>query len=271
MRPYETITLAVEDGVAVITLDRPQARNALDDRMRVELPEALQSVAADDAVGAVILTGAGSHFCSGGDLRAMTAERTAFQSRERMRVLNQFTAALVNLEKPVIAAVDGVAFGGGFSMALAADFVLATPAATFCAVFARVGLVPDMGSMYLLPRAVGLQRAKEIMFSARVIGAEEARALGLVLALHPADELLAAAKAMARQLCGASPQAMALMKTILNQSSESNFQTLCELESSAQGLCMDSAYHKEAVRRFLAREPLQFQSGAPPKAGGKSS
>lgn len=246
-------------GVALVTLDRPGARNALDEAMRRELPQLLQQLREDDAVRAVVLQGAGGHFCAGGDLRAMSARpRTAYQSRQRIHALHEWLPAWANLEKPVIAAVDGSAFGGGFSLALLSDFVLATPRARFCQVFARIGLVPDMAAMYLLPRIVGLQRAKELMFSARVLPAAEAQALGIVYALHEPEDLLAGAMALARSFTEASPLALGLTKNILNQSFQLDQRAMAELESYAQGLCMDSDYHRDAVRRFLAREPLAF-------------
>lgn len=256
---WQTLRCERHGHVAVVTLDRPAARNALDEVMRRELPQLLQQLREDEAVRALVLHGAGGHFCAGGDLRAMSATpRTAWQSRQRIHDLHEWLPAWVNLEKPVIAAVDGAAFGGGFSLALLADFVLATPRARFCQVFARIGLVPDLAAMYLLPRIVGLQRAKELMFSARVLPADEAKALGIVYALHEPEALLPQALALAQRFTQASPLAIGLTKNILNQSFQLDQRALAELESYAQGLCMDSDYHRDAVRRFLAREPLAF-------------
>lgn len=256
---WETLNCDINDGIALLTLNRPQARNALDEVMRRELPQVLQHLRENEDVRVLVLHGAGGNFCAGGDLRAMSAKaRTAFQSRQRIHALHEWLPGLTNFEKPVIAAVDGAAFGGGFSLALAADFILATPQARFCQVFARIGLVPDMAAMYMLPRIVGLQRAKELMFSARVLPAEEALALGIVYALHEPDDLLAQALALAQRFTTASPMAIGLTKNILNQSFHLDQRTVAEMESHAQGLCMDSEYHREAVRRFLAREPLDF-------------
>lgn len=256
---WQTLRCDIRDGVALVTLDRPKARNALDEVMRQELPQLLRQLRDDDAVRALVLHGAGENFCAGGDLRAMSAKpRTAYQSRQRIHALHEWLPSWTNLEKPVIAAVDGAAFGGGFSLALMSDFVLATPRARFCQVFARIGLVPDMAAMYLLPRVVGLQRAKELIFSARVLSAQEACGLGIVYAVHEPADLLAKAMAMARRFTEASPVAIGLAKNILNQSFQLDQHAMAELESYAQGLCMDSDYHREAVRRFLAGEPLAF-------------
>jgi len=175
------VLTAVQDGVGSITLNRPETRNALSQSMRPALAEAIAQMRDDAQVHAVILTGAGGAFCSGGDVSQMLdTSRTGLPFRAGMRDLHRWFRELVNLEKPVIAAVDGPAFGAGLGLALAADFVLATRQAKFCAVFGRIGLVPDLGVMHLLPRIVGLQKAKELVFTTRVVAAEEARQLGIV-------------------------------------------------------------------------------------------
>ncbi len=256
---YKTLLFDVSDGIATLTMHRPEARNSFDATMRVEIPDAIQRIAGDDDIKAMVLTGSGGVFCSGGDIRDMVnTPRTAFQSRQRMHVLHSWLPQLINLEKPVIAAVDGAAFGGGFALALAADFILATPQARFCQVYGRIGLIPDLSSLYLLPRIVGLQRAKELMFSTRVLLPDEAQRLGIVLAIHSSETLQDRARALAHTFTGASTQAIGLTKNILNQSHHLDLHAMAELECYAQGMCMDSEYHKEAIRRFLNREPLQF-------------
>ncbi len=203
--------------------------------------------------------GAGEAFCAGGDLKALTeTRRSAAQNRDRIRRLHTWFRELVNLEKPVIAAVNGSAFGAGFNLALAADFVLCASDALFCAVFGRIGLVPDLGGTFLLPRIVGLQRAKEIVFSARTIGAEEAVALGIAYSVHRREDVLASALTLAERYWSASPLAIGLAKNALNQSFHLDQQALIEFEAFAQAVAIDSAYHAEATRRFLAKEPLQF-------------
>ena len=256
---YKTLLYEVRDGVAIVTMNNPRSRNAFDSEMRLEMPDLIRRVAHDEAVKAMVFTGAGEVFCSGGDIRDMAnTPRTAMQSRERMHRIHEWLHLLINLEKPVVAAVDGPAFGGGFNLALAADFILATPRATFCQVFGRVGLVPDLSGLYLLPRIVGLQRAKELVFSTRVLGAEEARQLGIVFELHAPEQLQQAAFDLAHRFTTASTQAIGLAKNILNRSQSLDLATVAELECHAQGLCMDSAYHKEALERFLKREKPAF-------------
>ncbi|GGH66658.1 enoyl-CoA hydratase [Comamonas phosphati] len=259
MNAFPVLT-SVQDGIGTITLNRPEARNALNQAMRPALAAAVAQMRDDASVHAVILTGAGGAFCSGGDISAMLdASRAGLAFRAGMRELHQWFPELVNLEKPVIAAVDGPAFGAGLSLALAADFVLATRRAKFCAVFGRIGLVPDLGALHLLPRIVGLQKAKELVFSARTVEVEEARQLGMVYeVVEDGAALTEAAQALARRFGQASTAAIGMAKTIMNQSFESDARTIAEMESYAQTLCRGSSYHQEAVRRFKDKQPLRF-------------
>ena len=254
------VLTAVQDGIGTITLNRPEARNALSQDMRPALAAAIAQMRDDAGVHTVILTGAGGAFCSGGDIAAMMdPQRTPLGSRGGMRKLHQWFPELVNLEKPVIAAVDGPAFGAGLSLALAADFVLATRRARFCAVFGRIGLVPDLGLLHLLPRIVGLQKAKELAFTARTVDVQEARQLGMVYDIvEDGAALTLAAQALARRFGDASTAAIGMAKTIMNQSFESDARTLAEMESYAQSMCRGSPYHQEAIQRFKAKEPLRF-------------
>jgi 2-(1,2-epoxy-1,2-dihydrophenyl)acetyl-CoA isomerase len=201
-------------SVAVLTMNRPAARNALDTELREALAETLPSVRDDAGVRAVVLTGAGGHFCAGGDVRGMSAaaQGDGFDARQRTSGNHRWFESLVDLEKPVIAAVEGAAFGAGLSLALAADFVLADPNARFCCAFARMGYVPDLGSMYLLPRAVGLSRAKELAFSARELDAQEAHSYGLVHRITDPGAVLSEAVALASRFEHAPAGAIGLMK-----------------------------------------------------------
>jgi 2-(1,2-epoxy-1,2-dihydrophenyl)acetyl-CoA isomerase len=165
---------------------------------------------------------------------------------------------LRDLELPVIAAVDGAAAGAGCNLALACDFVLASRRARFIQAFIRIGLVPDWGGMYFLPRIVGLQKAKELIFSGRTLDAEEARELGIVYAVYHEDDLLPCARAFAGRFCHASTDAIGLAKQILNQTFDIDFHTALELEAQAQSAIRSSAYHRESVARFRAKQPLPF-------------
>ena len=254
------VLTSVQDGIGTITLNRPEARNALSMDMRPYLATAIAQMRDDPQIYAVILTGAGGAFCSGGDISAMLdPARKGLAFRTGMRELHQWFPELVNLEKPVIAAVDGPAFGAGLSLALAADFVLATRRAKFCAVFGRIGLIPDLGAMHLLPRIVGQQKAKELVFTARTVEAEEAKQLGMVYEIvEDAAALTEAAQALARRFGDASTAAIGMAKTIMNQSFESDARTIAELESYGQAMARGSAYHQDAVQRFKDKQPLRF-------------
>jgi 2-(1,2-epoxy-1,2-dihydrophenyl)acetyl-CoA isomerase len=257
----KTLDYRLDDGVATLTLNRPEAKNALDRTMADELGECLAAIRADESVRVLVLAGAGGAFCAGGDVKAMGqgGPRTPEQRRAGMARYTRICTELMALDRPVIAAVDGVAYGAGFSLALMCDIVLLSERARLCMVFQRIGLVPDMGAFYTLPRVVGLQRAKELIFSAREIDAAEALRLGLAMEVVPAEALAARAQAIARSFAGASPVAMSIAKRALQASLGSDLQTLLEIESSGQALASNSDYAKEAVRRFAAREPAQFR------------
>jgi 2-(1,2-epoxy-1,2-dihydrophenyl)acetyl-CoA isomerase len=247
---------------AVLTMNRPQARNALDLSMREAFAGAVAEVRDDPAVRAVVLTGAGGHFCAGGDVKAIAeggqGGRDIYEGRERILRIHRWFDELVDLEKPVIAAVDGVAFGAGLSIALAADFVIASPRAKFCAVFARLGYVPDMGAMYMLPRAIGLARAKDLVFSARVVEAQEALELGLVQQVCTGD-LLQSALDFAQRFAHAPTEAIGLAKGVMNHAFESERRSVYAQEAMAQAMARESAFHQEAVRRFVAKEAPLYQ------------
>ena len=264
----ETIQYSREQGVATIVLDRPKAKNALDVTLVAEFDQLLAQIARDESVQVVILTGAGGAFCAGGDVRGMNSsgEQTAEAWRDHMRRNHRIVKGLYTLGRPVIAAVDGAAFGAGFSIALLCDIVLASSRARFCMAFGRIGLVPDYGALYTLPRAVGLQRAKEIMYSAREIDAAEARELGIVLEVLAPEALLPRARTLAQALANASPGALSMTKEALNGSFGSSLDSVLELEGAAQGAAGTSAYAKDAFRRFAEKQAGRFQW---PAASGK--
>jgi 2-(1,2-epoxy-1,2-dihydrophenyl)acetyl-CoA isomerase len=256
-------------GTAVLTLNRPEARNALDPALREAFAAAIPQLRDDPGVKAVVLTGAGGHFCAGGDVKSMKpsnpAQDKVFGTRERLLRLDRWFDELVDLEKPVIAAVDGVAFGAGLSLALAADFIFASTRARFCSVFARLGFVPDAGGMYLLPRAIGLQRAKDMVFSAREVDAQEALGMGLVQRICEGDVLQAAID-HAERFRDAPTAAIGIAKTVMNRAFESERREVYAQEALAQALCAQSEFHKEASRRFIEKQPAQFQWPVAPKS-----
>lgn len=256
----DAVLTTVANGVGTITLNRPEARNALGLEMREGLAKAVVQMRDDADVHTVVITGAGGAFCSGGDISLMlNSQQSSVGYRARMQALHQWFSELVNMEKPVIAAVDGPAFGAGLSLALAADFVLATQRAKFCAVFGRIGLVPDLGAMHLLPRIVGQQKAKELVFTARTVSAQEAQQLGIVYDIaEDAAALQAKTQELAARFAGASTTAIGMAKHIMNQAFELNGHAMAELEAFAQATCRISDYHQDAIRRFKDKQPLRF-------------
>jgi 2-(1,2-epoxy-1,2-dihydrophenyl)acetyl-CoA isomerase len=255
----DAVLYEVVDGVATITLNRPAHKNALDEALRAGLAQCIDAVERDRAVRAVVLAGSGGAFCAGGDLRGIrSADLDNDGWRQRMKDAHAWLARLLSLDRAVVAAVDGPAFGAGFSLALAADFVVASPRARFCLSFMRLGLVPDFGALHTLPRIVGVQHAKELMLSAREVAADEAKALGIVFELVPEEGVLRRAQALAASFVHASPMAVSLVKRAL-AAAPTDLHTMLELEADAQALCFGSAPHKTAVARFLDKQPALFQ------------
>ncbi len=262
---FQTIRFDVQNQVATLTLDNAAKRNALDPAMREEIAQVVAAVRRDRDIRALVITGANGHFCSGGDLRNIATVGLDNQGwRNRLQDLHEWLQDLMTLDRPVIAAVDGAAYGAGFSLALVADFILATPRARFCMSFMRVGLVPDCGAFYTLPRIVGVQRAKELMLSARDIDAAEALQLGIAMELHELDRLLPRARALAASFVQASPVAVSLIKRVLASTGGSDLPALLEMEASGQALAMGTANHRTAVKRFIKKEPALFQWPALP-------
>lgn len=253
------IDFKVTDSVATITLDRPDKRNAMSDDMRSEFIDVLGAVATDARIKALILTGAGKDFCAGGDISGMQrrmnapAGEIAFNGWHRQQRVHHAQALLHTMPKPVIAAVNGAASGLGADTALACDFIVASEWASFTWSYINRGLIPDGGGMYFLPRRVGLPKAKELIFTGRQVKADEALALGIVDRKTSAEALLDEAQAWAVDLSGASSTALALTKTILNQSFELSSHDVFAQGSQAQGICYTSSEHRACVEAFLAK------------------
>jgi 2-(1,2-epoxy-1,2-dihydrophenyl)acetyl-CoA isomerase len=255
----DTITLKFKAGVATLTLNRPGRRNAVNPQMRAELIDALERVRNSADTKALVITGAGGAFCAGGDLSELSsAELRPEDCRRRISSSHPLVESLLGLDLPVVAAVDGVAYGAGFSLLLMADFVIASPRARFCMSFLKVGLIPDLGALYTLPRVVGSQRAKELMLSAREIGPEEARRLGIVLEIHPEDRLVVRAKALAKAFVNASPLAVSLTKRALAASLAPDLDAMLEREADGQAIAFGSDYFRAASARFAAKLGATF-------------
>jgi enoyl-CoA hydratase/carnithine racemase len=245
------------DGVLLITLNRPDARNAINLDVAEGIAAALEELDADDELTVGVLTGAGKGFCAGGDVAGMQkrmdapAGEVGFNGWSRQQRVHHSVSLLHTMPKPVIAAVNGGANGLGADMAMACDFVLASDAASFAWSYIKRGLIPDGGGMYFLPRRVGLSRAKELIFTGRKVEPAEALQLGIADRVTSAQALLADAHAWATELSQGSAAAIALGKSILNQSFESPAEQVFAKGSQAQGICYTTQQHRDAVLAFL--------------------
>ena len=255
---FETLLLDKSEGVATITLNRPEALNAIDLVMREELYTLFVDLAKDNEVGAILLTGAGKAFSSGGDVGTFgTAVPNA--GRKRLQNLYRIIRVMMEMEKPIIAAVNGGCAGASLGLALACDLIVCSEKAKFALAFAKVGLVTDFGLSYMLPRLVGLHRAKEMVLLAKTFTAAEAREAGLVSAVLPPEALMPKAREMAVGLATGPRIALGLSKNILNRSFESTFESCLANEAWAQDLCMLTADYQEGVTAFREKRPPVFQ------------
>lgn len=258
--------LTITDGIAEFTHQRPERRNPLSMDLRQDYIDMLDRIEADPRVRSLIISGAGGAFCAGGDLKSLSerldssdpAVNSPESMRRRVLAVHAWLERLRSLGMPVIAAVDGPAAGAGMSIAMAADFILASTRASFSMSFVKVGLLPDMAAFYTLPRLVGMAAAKDLMLTARRLGAEEAHRLGLVHSLHEPASLPEQARCFARRFHGASAHALAQTKRLLNMSFETPYATLVELEANGQAVASATSAHAQAVRRFVAGEPAAF-------------
>ena len=250
-----------EEGVAKIVLNRPGQLNAINIAMGRELKEAITTAELDDEVRAVLLTGAGDAFCSGGDL-AMLKEWTESSSAvvyRHMRSVGDIIQKLHSIQKPVITAVNGAAVGGGCSLALCGDIILASENARFGMAFSRYNLGPDMGGAYLLPRLVGLLRAKELIYSGRIIPADEALSYGMVSEVIERDRLMDEAESRAKKMARWATQALGMSKNILHESmAGASMVEILDMEAGAQAILFKTEDSAEAIKAFLENRKPEF-------------
>ena len=244
-------------GVATFTLNRPEALNALSPDLKEDFQTMVDFVDGNADIKALILTGEGRAFCAGGDVKGMTNRLADGPGASRQGILevHGWLQRLHNIDCAVIAAVDGLAFGGCFSLALVADFVFASPKAKFCSVFSRIGLMPDMALAYTLPRVVGAAMAKDLMFTGRSISAREAKDLGIVHSIIEEGDVLTAAQDYAARIAIGPKTAVALSKRLVNKTFQSNYNDIADAEADGQTLLFNSDFAQEAVRRFVEKEP----------------
>lgn len=255
----ELVRSELRDGIAIVTLNRPDKRNAINDAMRQDLMQVLDWAERDPEVRAVLVTANGKGFCAGGDISAMRERlsaptgRVAINGWRRQRRTHHLLTMLHGMPKPTIAAVNGAAAGLGCDLALCCDFVVGSKDATFVMSYVLRGLIPDGGGMYFLPRRVGLAKAKQLIFSGRMLTADEALEMGMIEQVAAPESLIDDAMELARSMTVGSPDAVALSKSILNQSFESTVEEVFALGSQAQAICYTTDSHRDAVSAFLNR------------------
>ncbi|MBM4441604.1 MAG: enoyl-CoA hydratase/isomerase family protein [Candidatus Rokubacteria bacterium] len=261
--PYETVTLTRADGVATLTLNRPDAFNALDLALGRDLFGAVLEADDDDTVRALVVTGAGKAFCAGGDVKAFVDNlgRIGAHIKELTTYLHGAVSRLCRSEKPVIMAVNGVAAGGGMSFALCGDLVLAAASARFTMAYAKIAATPDGSSTYYLPRLVGIRRAMELYFTNRVLSAQEAYEWGLVTRVVPDGELMKAAHGLARELAQGPTRAFGGAKRLFHQSTWESLETQMELEAQAIAASGRTADFRAGVTAFASKQPAPAFKG----------
>ncbi len=264
-QPTPTAALVLEareGGVATLTLNRPDRLNALNVELGTALLDSLRRAAEDPTIRAVVLTGAGRAFCAGGDIAVLRDARIRNAGAELEGLLRagmEIVLAITRMPKPVLAAVNGPAAGGGMNLALACDLRLASDQASFGQNFAKVGLFPDFGGTYLLPRLVGPGRAAEMFFTGEMISAAEAERIGVVNRVVPQDELAEQARALAERLAAAPPLAVRAIKKVLFEAHQAELQRALEAEIKQQVECFLSEDCLEGLNAFLEKRPPRFR------------
>lgn len=256
---FKTLLYEVRDGVATITLNRPEVYNACNNELTFELQDAIKDAAKDNLVRVVVFTGSGKAFCSGQDLKDAASQGVRSYMDSVFKRYNPIIRGLRNLPKPVICRLNGVAAGAGCSLALACDIIIAAETASLTEAFISIGLVTDSGSSYFLPRLIGYSKAFEMATMPRKIPAQEAFTMGLVNRVVPAEQLDAAVKEATDYYANAPTKAIGLMKKMLNRSFNSDLETILEMEAYSQEIAGNTKDHKEGVMAFIEKRKPVFK------------
>lgn len=251
---YENIETHLDENIAIITLNRPETLNALSFEMEEELLHAFRVCSEDEAVRSVVLTGTGRVFSSGGDIKKMDSGMDQLEGKAWCELANSLIEAIVFMPKPVIAAVNGGAVGGGMHLTLVCDMVIASEKAFFSNVFTKIGLIPDTGAHFILPRLIGLRKAMEMVLMADRVNAVKALEMGLINRMVPHENLMSVSLEIARKLAQGSSLAFGLSKTIMMKSLSLQLKDVLELEALMQSIAFTSEDHKERVRAFLKQK-----------------
>jgi 2-(1,2-epoxy-1,2-dihydrophenyl)acetyl-CoA isomerase len=256
---YDTIKLAKDQGLATLTLNAPDKLNAVSRRMIAEIKQAWEEIGGDGGVRAVLLTGTGRGFCAGADLSDPDRKNDADSGSALDKFFNPVIRTMRTLPKPIVAAVNGVAAGVGMSFAMAADITIAAKSASFLQAFARIGLLPDGGSTWFLPRLVGEQRARALAMLAPQIPAEQAKQWGLIWDVVDDAELMPRATELARRLANGPTQSLARIKSAMNQASQNDLAQQLDLERDYQRELGRTEDFREGVAAFLAKRKAEFK------------
>lgn len=255
---YTFLKYEVTEGVATITLNRPDVYNALNDEITYELQDALKAVAKDEKVRVVVLTGEGKAFCSGQDLKAASGQQKRSFMESLHKRYNPIIRAMRNLPKPIVCRLNGVAAGAGCSIALACDVIVATEEAQLIEIFINIGLVPDSGSSFFLPRTVGMNKAFELCSMGNRLKATEAASIGLINKSVPATELDATVKGYTDYYAKAPTKSIGLIKKMLNKAQTSSLDEMLDYEAYCQEIAGTSHDYKEGVQAFLEKRKPEF-------------
>jgi 2-(1,2-epoxy-1,2-dihydrophenyl)acetyl-CoA isomerase len=250
--------VTTDEGIATMVLNRPEKYNAMDEDALDGYIEALQSIAQDDSIRSLIITGAGSAFCAGADRDSKIFSKAGpWEFWIFMQKINEMILTIRNMPKPVIAAVNGPAVGGGCNVALACDIIIASQSAYFCQIYSKIGIHPDAGGTYFLPRLVGPARACELMFTGRAVSAAEALEMGMINRVVPADRLMDTVQVLARKIAARSPMAIKMIKNSIYGSLNSDLGTVLEQEAKAVSILMFTEDHEEAMAALAEnRQPV---------------
>jgi 2-(1,2-epoxy-1,2-dihydrophenyl)acetyl-CoA isomerase len=259
MSSYKFLLYRVENGVATITLNRPDVYNALNDEITFELQDAFKAVAKDENARVVVLTGEGKAFCSGQDLKAASGQQKRSFLDSLHKRYNPIIRAMRNLPKPIICRLNGVAAGAGCSIALACDLIVASEEATLIEVFINIGLVPDSGSSWFLPRLVGTAKAFELASMGTKVKAKEAEAIGLITKAVPAADLDKAVSEYTTYYSQAPTKSIGLIKKMLNKAANSTLDEMLDYEAYCQEIAGNSEDYKEGVAAFLEKRKAAFK------------
>lgn len=253
-----TVLANVAEGIATITLNRPDVMNSFHQEMVDELIGVLEEIKRDSTVKTVVLTGSGKAFCAGGDLGYIRSIADPITARKFIASVGQIVTLIMTMEKPIIAMVNGVAAGAGFNIALACDIIFCGQSARFSQSFIKVGLIPDCGGLYLLPRIVGFHKAKELMFTADLIDSATALNLRIVKEVVGDAELKEVTYKFATRLAQSAPIALGLIKSMINRSDNLDLESTLASEANLQAICMQTEDHKEGVAAFKEKRTPFF-------------